>query len=251
MARHTGGWVKLWRKASLGDINSNYTRGGLFSALISMANIQPSRIDWGGRPRDLERGQIATSLHELAELGQTDRKTVSKHLNYLALRSTIKVEKSKQGVVLTILNYETYQGVDAEWSPQGPHTMDHGMDHGVPHNEERKNKRKKEYIYASQFEEFAKRYRETFKGTTTGPAKARFEKQIKTEQDLADLDLAFKHYRLLLDANDWRKPKQTFASFLGTETSGYFWRDYIEKPSIADIGEGLSPERLKQILEGA
>lgn len=147
MARHTGGWVKFWRKAALGDINSNYTRGGLFGALIAMANIQESTVDWMGSPRKLTRGQICTSYQELAELGGVDRKTVTKYMTYFVMRETLKVETSPQGVIITFLNYEQYAGVDASGPLPPPCPMDNGMDNamdnGVPHNEEVKKKRTK------------------------------------------------------------------------------------------------------------
>jgi DNA-binding transcriptional regulator YhcF (GntR family) len=148
MARHTNGWVKIERRAALGDINSNFIRGGLFMALIAMANIQRSIVSWRGKPRNLVRGEIVTSFHELAEMGKVDVKTISKHLNYLALRKTIFIEKSSQGVLIKFLNFERYNSLDAEWSTQGPHAMedgmDRGMDRGVHYNGELKNKRIKE-----------------------------------------------------------------------------------------------------------
>lgn len=144
MARFEGGWVKIYRAAILGDINSNYTRGGLFCALIAMANIQESTVSWRGKPRKLEKGEIVTSLTELAQLGETDRKTVDKHLNYLRLRGTITFEKSQQGALIKILNFEFYQGLDASGGKRGRNAMDNGMDNGVAHIEEVKNIRMEE-----------------------------------------------------------------------------------------------------------
>jgi len=67
-----------------------------------------------------------------------------------------------------------------------------------------------------------------------GPdAEKRFREQIKTQQDLDDLNAALTHYfaMLALPENSWRRPKQTFEAFLGTKTSGYFWRDFISPES--------------------
>jgi len=112
-----------------------------------MANIQPSTVEWNGQPRTLERGEIITSLLELSELGECDRKTVLRHLNYLALRKTVFVERSFGGVFLKINNYERYQGQDAEDSQIDPNcipTASQMYPNSVPHNEELKNKRIKE-----------------------------------------------------------------------------------------------------------
>ena len=249
MARHSGGWVKLYRKAVLGDIGSSFTRGGLFSAIVAMANIQDSIVDWGGRPRKLERGQIATSLSELASLGEVDRKTVLKHLNYLRIRETINIEISSQGAIVTVLNYERYQGQDAEWSHQGPISMDNGMDNGVPHNEEVKNKRTKEYsALDSIFDQLSKKYRELFPGTTIGSgARQRFNDQFKDVETQDQLETAIGHYRKALDFQDWRQPKTTFANFLGTKRSGFFWREFIDLPNLEPTPANIWDSKASQV----
>lgn len=160
MARFDGGWVKIYRKAILGDIGANYTRSGLFQTLIVIANIQSSTAVWKGKPRKINRGEMVTSLSELAELGECDSRTVNRHLNYLVLRGTIDVEKSNFGTFIKILNYERYQGVDAEGSVQAPHDMLDGMPHGLRatgiHNEERKKERKKELHLSDEERELVK-----------------------------------------------------------------------------------------------
>lgn len=144
MARFDNGWVKLYRKAVMGDIGSNYTRSGLFGALIAIANIQESTVNWGGKPRKLARGQIATSLHELASLGDIDHKTVSRHLAYLQARGTIDAEKSYSGTIITINNYEQYQGQDADGPPEHPQYREGLVPTIGKHIEERKKERSKE-----------------------------------------------------------------------------------------------------------
>jgi len=65
---------------------------------------------------------------------------------------------------------------------------------------------------------------------TKGPdCEGRFSDQIKTQDDYRDLITATENYvaHLLKPENSWRKPKQNFATFLGTSSSGFFWRDWI------------------------
>jgi hypothetical protein len=77
-----------------------------------------------------------------------------------------------------------------------------------------------------KFEHFYSRYPVRTKGPK---AEHNFRDQIKTPQDEADLDNALTNYLTYLSQPDnaWRKPKQSFAAFLGTKASGYFWRDWI------------------------
>ncbi len=64
-------------------------------------------------------------------------------------------------------------------------------------------------------------------------AEDRFRDQVQTPTDYADLIAAIEHYKIMLSLpeNSWRRPKQTFATFLGTKTSGFFWRDFIDPKS--------------------
>lgn len=102
------------------------------------------------------------------------------------------------------------------------------------------NKKKNKNIYPdfllTEFRRLAKKYTETFPNTTIGAgAEERFKSQINGHVDAALLETAMDHYRLYLDANDWRTPKTEFATFLGTSRSSFFWRGFIEKPNVTPL----------------
>lgn len=240
MGRFNNGWVKIHRKAILGDIYSNFTRGGLFTTLVGIANMQESSVSWRGKPKKLERGELVTSLVELSSLGEADRKTVEKHLNYLALRGTIAVEKSPQGVLIKIQNFDFYQSVDADGGKRGrtsmdddmDNGMDNAMDDGVPHIEETKKLRKKKERNKKSVFDFEKA-QAVFKFQTLGPnAQKRFDEQMKTQSDFDDLMASLTHYKamLALSENEWRRAKVSFETFLGTAKAP-FWRQYISPDS--------------------
>ena len=92
-----------------------------------------------------------------------------------------------------------------------------------------KDKDKKNGECEGDFEATAARYPKP-KGAEAGN---RFREQIKTPDDLRDLNAAITHYlaMLSLPENAWRVHKQTFAAFLGTKRSGQFWRDFISSDS--------------------
>lgn len=146
MARFDKGWVKIHRRAILGDIGSNYLRGGLFGTLIVIANVQDSMVSWKGKPRKLCRGEVVTSLRELADLGEVDRTTVLRHLNYLVLRETISIEKSNRGILITIKNYDKYQSYDAEGPHQPQHQAQFSTHISPTHIKEGKKERRKELV---------------------------------------------------------------------------------------------------------
>lgn len=101
-----------------------------------------------------------------------------------------------------------------------------------------KNRTEKKNIIADwvliAFDSLAAEYKKKFPETTTGPARSRFLEQIKTEADLADLKAAIANYRQTLDSQSWRSAKTTFANYLGTKRSGFFWRDYIAGPALEE-----------------
>lgn len=103
------------------------------------------------------------------------------------------------------------------------------------------------------FEKFYARYPVRLKGPS---AEQRFAGQIKTAQDEANLDAALTHYiaHLAKKENSWRKPKQSFSAFLGTEASGFFWREWIESDAgtttidtaKSDLDQWMEEQRAKE-----
>lgn len=240
MARFDSGWVRIDRRAALGDINSNFVRGGLFMALVGMANIQESIVSWKGRPRKLERGEIATSLHELAEMGGVDVKTISRHLNYLVLRETVSIEKSATGTIIKLINYRKYQDVDAEGSTPSPHDRDDHRENDVHtigiHIEQRnKETKKQEYNSAhplwSFYEKLCSEY--PIKVSCNADGFKRFLQHVKTEADFPKVMTHLGHYKTHLQRNAWKQPKQSIETWFGTKKSGFFWLQW-ESP---DVGE--------------
>ncbi len=240
MARHMGGWVKIYRALVNGDIGNNPYRFTLFSKLIGWANLKETWVEWNGKPRKCPRGSLVTSLKELADSMECSKDTVNRQLLYLQLRQSVVFEKSSHGLFVTIPNYEEYQSQDASGLTETEREPDSSSTHAErepEHNEERKNKRNKEikntYAFLENFNSLSKKYRDLFPGTVTGGnALARFKDQFQTEASIGQLEMAIGHYADLLKTNDWRNPKQSFETFLGTKRSGLFWKQFIERPNL-------------------
>lgn len=88
------------------------------------------------------------------------------------------------------------------------------------------------------FEEIYSRYPVKVKGEG---AFSQFKEQFKTREQVDELSIALDHYIRMLTNNPWRNPKQTFAAFLGTKQSGFFWRDFINPESAkATVNAGAA-----------
>lgn len=75
------------------------------------------------------------------------------------------------------------------------------------------------------FNKFYEQYPVSTKGCG---AEKRFHDQIKTPEDEENLQRALDHYKKHLIEHSWRKAKTSFATFLGTKSSGHFWHDWID-----------------------
>ncbi len=117
-------------------------------------------------------------------------------------------------------------------------------DESVPREEKRrKEKSRVEYIYATDalFEGALSLFKDLIIRAKGANAEKRFKEQIISEQKYSQLCIAIKNYESHLQRNAWKKPKQSFATFLGTKSSGFFWEDFIEAES------GEEPTQRKEI----
>jgi hypothetical protein len=116
-------------------------------------------------------------------------------------------------------------------SPQSPHctpTKSHSgplvLIEGIVKGEGEVEGRFKNSCF--DFEKAFEKYPVRIKGPN---AEDRFLKQIHTQAQFDDLVRSIDHYNkfLALPQNDYRSPKQSWETYLGTKSSGYFWKSFI------------------------
>jgi hypothetical protein len=78
-------------------------------------------------------------------------------------------------------------------------------------------------------------------------AEKNFNAQIKTMMDYQQLLNSMVNYKkyLAIKENSWRRPKQTFAAYLGTKSSGYFWRDWIDWKPETSMPTKMASNKIK------
>ena len=77
-----------------------------------------------------------------------------------------------------------------------------------------------------------------------GPgAETRFKSQIKSQEQYDQLVLSIENYKwfLALPQNNFRPAKQSWSSYLGSKSSGFFWRDFIVRPKVQLQIEEIRP----------
>lgn len=82
-------------------------------------------------------------------------------------------------------------------------------------------------------------------------AEKNFNAQIKTMMDYQQLLNSMVNYKkyLAIKENSWRRPKQTFAAYLGTKSSGYFWRDWIDWQPEKSMPTKMASNTIKNEFE--
>jgi len=239
MGRFNGGWIKIHR----GILDHPVSHRGMFTfavfiRLLYMANWKPSSAIFGGKKITVLPGQLITGLRELSPDKDEDPylNKVRASLEYLVLCEAIEQVSNNQGRLITICNWAKYQSAESEALSisTSEEQEAHKQSTSKPQlSEESKKERREEYT--AWFEKILSEYKK-LPGVKKGPkAEDRFREQIKTEEDLNKLSLAVKNYSEFLSRpeNSWRKPKTTFDTFLGSKSSGYFWRDFISSDTQA------------------
>lgn len=138
----SGGWIKIY--GSLRDWewygDTNMVR--VFLHLLLSANFRPRRL----RGVEYQRGQLVTSIRGLADELNMSVQSVRTCLDRLKSTHEITHAATHAGSVITILNYDKYQGGEDESNTPGNTPLTH---HQHTANTLNKNIRSKEYIILS------------------------------------------------------------------------------------------------------
>ena len=206
------GYVKLFRNLKEWRWYTDIPTKTLFIHLLLSANYKEGFF----LKHEIKRGEVVTGRKELSvETGLTEQ-NVRTALNKLKSTSEITIINHNKFSIITICNYEQYQG-EKEKINQRPNQRLH-------HNIRNKNKEIKKREYSAQeFEEFWKEY------PNKKDKKKAEEAFSKTEAPLEEILLGLKKYKA--GKEDWRQWKMA-----ATWLNGECWNDEYSTPGK----EGMS-----------
>lgn len=172
MSRFTNGWIKIHRSLDKHWVGSDAASLGIFIKLLMWANYKDSKCLFDGKLISIKRGQVLTSIRQIAASLKLDRMIVKRRLDLLINDNVCVTHKIHRGTIITICNYEQYQRKDDEDNFDMGHrratdtTTDTTTD--TAHIKELKNKRIKEGVYADaapnlNMSSFMDEYRNAFK----------------------------------------------------------------------------------------
>ncbi|MEE1070022.1 MAG: hypothetical protein U0K81_06070 [Paludibacteraceae bacterium] len=104
------GWIALHRQFTQWEWFGKPEMVQLFIYLLISATHEDTQ--WRGMT--IKRGQIATSLEKIAFATSLSVRTIRTCLNRLKTTNEITVEATNKQTLITICNYDKYQGIDAD-----------------------------------------------------------------------------------------------------------------------------------------
>jgi len=222
------GWIKLYRKLSDNKLwtSEPFTRGQAWADLLMLANHKEDFFYVRGNRVVVQRGQVGWSQLALAKRWSWSRGKVKRFLNELEIDQQIVQQNNFVSSVITIINYEHYQGdgqqtvqqTDSERTADGQQTDINNNDK----KEKNVKNDKKEDIFSFEdfFESIWKRY-----PVKVGKKEAlrHYKASVKSESHASDCQRALSHYlvHLAQPQNDYKKPQHGSTWFNN-------WQDWID-----------------------
>ena len=109
------GWVKLWRKQFDNWISEEpFCSGYAWCYLYSQANHKKGAVNFRNEYIEIERGQFLTSKLKLQKIFGWTRQRVAGLLLALENSEMITYRTTNRYTVITIVNYDLYQGSEEE-----------------------------------------------------------------------------------------------------------------------------------------
>lgn len=105
------GWVSIHRSVTENFVwqDKPFNMGAAWIDLILTANHEERKLAIEGHLIIIRRGQTFTSIRSLAEKWGWSKVKVSRYLSLLEQDEMVKLERSKSGTLLTLVNYDNYQ----------------------------------------------------------------------------------------------------------------------------------------------
>jgi len=142
------GYIKIFRQIENNPLyfSEKFTRAQAWIDLLLLANHKENKFLKRGCWVTIKRGQVGWSILALSERWKWSRHKVDDFLLYLQKEQQILIEKTHLTTIISVCNYETYQGVSGQKGQQkDKRRTTEGQQKDTNNNE--KNVNKNNYIY--------------------------------------------------------------------------------------------------------
>lgn len=159
MARGTKGYIKFYRQIQdcwIWDSDEPFDRRSAWSDLLLFANHADKKILFEGNLITIHRSQYMTSIRKLANRWKWSPTKVTHFLELLEQDNMIIRQSDSKKTLITIINYDIYQGDDEEEKTLEEQLKD--AEKTVKSTNKNEKNDKEEDIYITRFEETYKIY---------------------------------------------------------------------------------------------
>lgn len=144
MARFMSGWFKIHRKMWEVDLTQNGHLLAIWMTLLAWASVKEIKVLHNGKQETLPPGSLVFGYRELADQVRFSTKTVQKWIRYLQQSERISLKSSRNGTIVSIINWSTYQANEIQGTTRGKHEGRHEVNTRYQPIEEVKKERIKE-----------------------------------------------------------------------------------------------------------
>lgn len=143
MADDTG-WIKIYRQIEENPLyfSERFTKIQAWMDLILLVNYKPKTIFIRGNAVELKRGETGRSIQTLAKRWKWNERTVKSYLNLLKKEGMIQYRTNHVTTVITILNYDLYQGNTEQNTEQSAEQTQNRIQTNKKGKKEKKDKKK-------------------------------------------------------------------------------------------------------------
>ncbi len=141
------GFIKIHRKLLDNPIFSKPELLQLFLYCLLQAKHTPAKEFWGKTERIIERGQFTTGRFKIASDLKCNSSSAYKRLQKLKNLNFINTESNNEKTLITIVNYEIYQGAENKSNSESNNevtTREQRNNNAVTHTKNIKNIKEKE-----------------------------------------------------------------------------------------------------------
>lgn len=140
MSKSNQGWIKLHRKIIDNWIWEDPEKLRAWIDILLMVNHEEKQIPFNGHVINIERGQKLTSITKLADRWKWSRNMTWRFIRTLIEAGMVTAIRTRSGTLLTVVNYDVYQGQQNANRTKNRTQIEHGR------STNKNGKNDKEYI---------------------------------------------------------------------------------------------------------
>lgn len=237
------GWIKLHRKIQehwLYQEKRKFSRFEAWIDLLMMMNHEDSKVILGNEIIEVKRGQRITSIRQLCERWRWSNTKVTQFLELLQNDGMAIIESDRKKTVITIVNYDFYQGIDDKETTENRREDDTKQTQKHTNKNDKNEKENIPYVEIINYlnQKANKNYRPSTKKTRS-LIKARWNEGFRLEDFEKVIDVKTSQWKDDPKMDKYLRPETIFSpKFEG----------YLNEASFRDNPQHRSlPPRIKEI----